>query len=212
MKIYKYHTINVNLLNSLRKKTNWYSKLLFLNDPYECFFIANSNADVYNSFNSTLCVCCFSKNMDEILMWSHYANNHKGVCLEFEEHDEDKCKRRLLEIDYVNEITKIEDAEIIDHKGNLRLNSKTNGKYLSNKFKNWSYEEELRTYSISDDIYNNGQEEPFFGELKAIYFGKNSSHVDIELVKHNTKHFDSLKYYKVELDIITMKMGNVKEI
>ena len=28
-------------------------------------------------------VCCFSEKKDDILMWSHYADGHKGFCLEF---------------------------------------------------------------------------------------------------------------------------------
>lgn len=33
---------------------------------------------------SQLGVCCFSKQDDILLMWSHYANKHKGVCLVFD--------------------------------------------------------------------------------------------------------------------------------
>lgn len=28
-------------------------------------------------------VCCFSETEDNILMWSHYADNHQGICLRF---------------------------------------------------------------------------------------------------------------------------------
>jgi hypothetical protein len=149
--------------------------------------------------------------MSEILMWSHYANNHKGVCLEFEEHKEEEIKGRLIEMQYENAVQIIDEVERYSS-GDLSINIDTNGKFLKNKFKNWGYEEELRCYLFSEEINSSGEERPFFGELKSIYFGKNSSHEDIELVKHNTKHFDSLKYYKVDLNIKTMKMENIKEI
>lgn len=29
------------------------------------------------------CLCCFSKVPNDILMWSHYANGHKGICICF---------------------------------------------------------------------------------------------------------------------------------
>jgi hypothetical protein len=29
-------------------------------------------------------VCCFTMNDDHLLMWPHYANKHRGICLEFE--------------------------------------------------------------------------------------------------------------------------------
>lgn len=35
-----------------------------------------------NTFNNF--ISCFSENIDSILMWSHYANNHKGFALQYE--------------------------------------------------------------------------------------------------------------------------------
>lgn len=32
----------------------------------------------------TMGVSCFSEKSDSILMWSHYANNHRGICVEYE--------------------------------------------------------------------------------------------------------------------------------
>ena len=34
--------------------------------------------------NETILVTCFSKDPKSILMWSHYGDKHKGVCLEYE--------------------------------------------------------------------------------------------------------------------------------
>lgn len=36
---------------------------------------------------SDLGVCCFSELNDAVLMWSHYANNHSGICLRFSVHN-----------------------------------------------------------------------------------------------------------------------------
>lgn len=35
-------------------------------------------------FISTIGICCFSKRDDNLLMWSHYSQSHKGVCLKFD--------------------------------------------------------------------------------------------------------------------------------
>lgn len=211
MKIYQYRSINIYLLQSLRKKTNWYSKLDYLNDPYECYFYDKTNSGIYDEFRSQLCVCCFSKNMNEILMWSHYADNHKGLCLEFEIDYNDDMRGKLFEIDYHNDITYLEEIKTTSS-GYLDLNSKTNGKFIMSKFKTWSYEEELRTYIISENKNANGEERPFLGKLTAIYFGKKSNGDDIELIKHNTTHFKELKYYKVDIDTEKMKIEKVTEI
>ena len=35
-------------------------------------------------FNEIMGVSCFSKSNTEILMWSHYADKHKGICVEYD--------------------------------------------------------------------------------------------------------------------------------
>ncbi len=211
MKIFKFHAINVNLLQSLIKKTHWYSKLSLLNDPFECFFIDETNQETYQNFVSKLCVCCFAKNMDDILMWSHYANNHSGICLEFEIIDEQIIKGQLIEIEYNNELLKLNNIERTKS-GHLLLNIDSNGKFLTTKFENWSYEKEIRTYAVSDDRNSKGREGAYLGNIIAIYFGKNTSNDDIALVKHNSNHIENLKYYQVDLNTKTMKMDSLKQI
>lgn len=39
------------------------------------------------SFRNTMGVYCFSEKKNNILMWSHYADYHKGICLEFDHSD-----------------------------------------------------------------------------------------------------------------------------
>lgn len=211
MKIFKYHTININLLQSLRKGTNWYSNVRLLNDPFDCFLIDNTNTDTYKNFTTKLCACCFSKNMNEILMWSHYANNHRGVCLEFEITNEETIKGQLININYDNDLTTIDNVERTSS-GHLSLNVTSNGKFLATKFKNWSYEEELRTYVICEETNFAGVERPFLGNLTSIYFGKNTMKDDIELIKHITSHITLLKYYTVELNTTKMKIEILREI
>lgn|GEM_PF-1692454 len=46
--------------------------------------------------SNQLLVSCFSKVDDSVLMWSHYADSNRGVCLEFENED-------FLDVSYSNE-------------------------------------------------------------------------------------------------------------
>ncbi len=41
-------------------------------------------ADLIQTINEKLGIYCATTNHDDILMWSHYADHHKGVCLEFQ--------------------------------------------------------------------------------------------------------------------------------
>ncbi len=36
-----------------------------------------------NAINDTIGILCFTEKNDNLLMWSHYANSHKGFVLEF---------------------------------------------------------------------------------------------------------------------------------
>ena len=46
-------------------------------------------------------VCCFSRIPDSILMWSHYSNYHKGICIGFDTSD-DPAFNRLINIQYLS--------------------------------------------------------------------------------------------------------------
>lgn len=40
--------------------------------------------DTKAGVRASLGVICFTSKVDNLLMWSHYANNHEGVCIEFD--------------------------------------------------------------------------------------------------------------------------------
>ncbi|MBQ6730788.1 MAG: DUF2971 domain-containing protein [Bacilli bacterium] len=45
--------------------------------------------DSFSKLRKRVVISCFGSSFDSILMWSHYANMHKGVCIEFEIEDKD---------------------------------------------------------------------------------------------------------------------------
>ena len=55
------------------------------------------NEDYYLSGDDKTLVGCFSSTNKSILMWSHYADNHRGVCIGY---DFNKYKHLLYPIDY----------------------------------------------------------------------------------------------------------------
>ena len=95
-------------------------------------------------------ISCFSKRYDSILMWSHYGDKHKGICIEFDRPDKDfldvkystkRCKfdledttRRVLGYMLSNEEVDVND------KGLIRCISKP----FIVKSLDWQYEEEVR--------------------------------------------------------------------
>lgn len=85
-------------------------------------------------------VTCFTKSKDNILMWSHYANNHSGICLEYEYNYLGFYPQK---IDYDEEYPQI---NILKEKPGDILNRM----YLT-KAKVWEYEEEYRFMRLSHD-------------------------------------------------------------
>ena len=112
---------------------------------------------------------CFSKTYDSILMWSHYADKHKGICIEFERPEKDfydvnyskkrtmfnleEITKRYLGYQLANEKVDLSDKKFTDH---ILKPFKT--KSLERK-----YEKEVRcilsaksegiTYNEEKDIY-----------------------------------------------------------
>ena len=106
-------------------------------------------------------ISCFSKRYDSILMWSHYGDKHKGICIEFDRLEKDfldvkyskkRCKfdledttRRVLGYMLSNEEVDVND------KGLIRCISKP----FIVKSLDWKYEEEVRCILSpnSEDVF-----------------------------------------------------------
>lgn len=99
-------------------------------------------------FHSKLGVSCFCLEKENILMWSHYADSHKGLCLKFDFTEDPRFitgyfsdKLKLFPIDkveYVTHIPKLKYLEDSDDSFNRKVLLKS---------KHWEYEKEYRIIS-----------------------------------------------------------------
>jgi hypothetical protein len=80
-------------------------------------------------------VYCVSERNDDILMWSHYADNHRGVCLEF--------NGGAAEMIDAQRVIYAEDRPAIDQFRDTTVQEKME-KALLTKSSHWSYEKEWR--------------------------------------------------------------------
>ena len=63
--------------------------------------LAESFPDDFRHSPRTSCaVCCFSELFGDLLMWSHYAGGHKGLCLEFSAASADSMFARAEAVTY----------------------------------------------------------------------------------------------------------------
>lgn len=101
-------------------------------------------SDYAEKFKNNHGVLSLCKKNDDILMWSHYGNCHKGFCIGFDTYKlkefikETKLTGALLPITYTNKYPIIiPKADESDVKYNIFIQ-------LTTKYKKWSYEKEYR--------------------------------------------------------------------
>ncbi len=100
-------------------------------------------------------ICSFSKSYNNILLWSHYADSHSGVCLIF---DKDilvpSIKENDNEIEY-NEVI----PQNIAPKVKIRITDNgypfvNNYNVLLSKFEDFKYEDEVRFVKFFNPMFN----------------------------------------------------------
>lgn len=168
-------------------------------------------------------ICSFSVNTkekkayDNVLMWSHYADGHRGICLEFEfdkskikmpdnkQFEFDKSKIKTLDNKQYVDIKKV---QYMDSVGTLHFKINTL-QIVSNKLcfivtntqdigitklKDWEYESEYRALVSADHCYGKCIKYDS-SQLKSIAFGMRTLNDDKEKIKR--LFGNSIKYYQV---------------
>ena len=177
MKLYRYRNVNINTYHELLHNEIWYSKYSELNDPFEGMYINNSNAGDFDFLVATLRVCCFSKRDNSLLLWAHYADAHRGICLEYEVEDT-VYATQFFDVTYSNSLPILEKIDRYPKghpvEGKLSMHIDKEGAIFRNKSDDWSYEEECRTLRISEHPGSKGESATFPGKLTGIRFGLRS--------------------------------------
>ena len=134
-------------------------------------------------------VCCFSKNNTNLLMWSHYADSHQGICLEFDSKYEPFSK--TFDVEYKSEIPNVNSDLLFEEEEN----AESIKKLLSFKSIDWKQEEEIR-------IFHHESNKSYFyptRSLKAIYFGLKTNPSDIEMICSIIKSKNpNVKFYRMK--------------
>ena len=151
------------------------------------------NQELHDTVDKTG-VSCFSEKMDSILMWSHYTEDHKGVCLQFNPSDKlfsEKCERMI----YVDEFPNIDSKRIINEPNNFLFFTKSN---------EWRYESEVRVIKDSNSLHSFSPK-----SLIAIYFGVNCDPDDVKKIKdiiNNHSQYENVSFHKMNLSTEGFKL------
>lgn len=161
-------------------------------------------------------ILCLSKRKDSILMWSHYAKNHRGVCVEF---DIDSNFGEVLEveygknyplydlIDYLKIVAHIESGGVAWNEEYDKLSNELVDVAFRKKFEDWKYEQEVR-YIKPPSQGGSGLHLYDKSSLKGIIIGANAdlnfSNKVKRLVKkyRNDIYIESLKMSESEFSLV----------
>lgn len=172
--LYKYFGFNENSLSCLINNEVWASKPSEFNDPFDSLvtvdFKDDRLQDLFEKWADKKAVCCFSRSYKNILMWSHYADCHKGFCIGINWPD-------LEESDVLSSINYSEsffesDLEVFLHSNIDGKINKQWEKILTQKHIDWKYEDEVRLILELKDHGEKGKLFPLKdGVIEEIYFG-----------------------------------------
>lgn len=153
----------------------------------------NVSSDI-NTFQDKLKnfgIVSLAESATDILMWSHYADNHKGICIELERSENNALgdHEKTDKVKYTQRYPSLSSNILLD---NEKFNSSLK-RVLYTKSKQWEYEKEWRTVKPQG-----GKTYSLPGDVKSITFGARSSQMDIEIVKKLIVGTD-IKLFQAEL-------------
>ncbi len=116
-----------------------------LNDPFELLAVNFREREVRtvvrdfkSTYDSHTGLLCFSADWTNPVLWSHYGQKHRGICLGFD------IERSLAEkVRYEDERLL---AELSDNEQPHEIDKKLQKLLLCTKYRHWHYEEERRVF------------------------------------------------------------------
>ena len=143
MRVYKFLDLEFGL-KSLREKRLKISTVQDLNDPFELLpyemtdrlkrkALRNSRSKI----GSHRGLLCFSATWSDPVIWAHYSDKHRGLCLGFDIPDQVAQK-----VTYVSDRLKVPETPKLDD----------SNAFLFTKFENWAYEKEIRCWTTLETL------------------------------------------------------------
>lgn len=195
-RVYKF-TRSTHAISSLKEKRLKLSTIDELNDPFDLCpldttdpAISKAAEALTSHFRETMAILCFSQNWDNLLLWSHYGDSHKGICLGFDISEGEPGNNYDTDVLYQPNLLQIRCPEDV----NLDLANRL----PRTKHESWSYEQEVRMFvGLSDPPDANRLNWLEFGPdlvLKEVIIGARCSPTDSKNVEESVKPYgDAVK-------------------
>jgi hypothetical protein len=183
----------------------FYSKAESFNDPFEFDGVRlrahkdDEKGEVGCKLLKRCGIISFSSQNENILMWSHYADSHRGVALRFRGEPDhfysEGNQGRVIRVTYGNKIIEKSNTVFSDHNGIFEK--------MSRKACCWKYEQEYRVFKVPSTFHSDDATgiHPFNSRLiDAIFLGLRVGEEEqdkiVELAKFASHKIDLYKSIK----------------
>jgi len=206
-----YHFLGADhALGDLKQGRLKIARLDDLNDPFELLAAELRDKAMRRLFTETRAeiartrgVLCFSRGWRNPLMWSHYADRHRGVCLGF-----DVPSGKFARIAY--DAKRLPDILPKLLAGPIASQEQTMLKLLTTKFRDWKYEDEVRVFTTLDTVDPvNGLYFADFGDelvLKTVVLGSRFAGQAAEFVNACRGKYNGAKVFTARLAFRTFNI------
>ena len=145
-----YHYLETRwALDDIRRRRLKLSTIEDMNDPYEGFSVCSDHEVTQAALEKTqwefvnkYIALCFSLSPNNMLMWSHYGEKHKGICLGFDVLDE-----LTRPVEYIHDVQTVANM-IVKRREDFSVEEGTKIVDLlcGAKYDGWCYEQEVRIH------------------------------------------------------------------
>lgn len=184
--LYNYTSININTIKSILNEQLWLSHTNSFNDPVDPSIKQfKKYKEDYDYLLDSIKIGCLTTKNDNTLMWSHYADKHRGICIEYDigkiyEKDNLIINKVNYNIPIITNKS-IADNEILEIDNINRLIE-----LFSIKSNEWKYEKEYRILYYDKERKKDGV--LIDCPIKSICFGTETSEDDKNLIYEIVKN------------------------
>lgn len=129
MRLYKYQNVSSNSLSALINEFCWASNPSDFNDPFDTKIINNDLLQNKSFLKEK--IYCLSKLNDNLIMWAHYADSHKGFCIEFTDYTDGELNELKSNGIFPNvensNLSIIRNAKKVEYKTSEEIDEYVNG-------------------------------------------------------------------------------------
>ena len=134
-------------------------------------------------------ICCFSARSTHVLMWSHYADHHKGFCVEYDSGPGTDLRELAHQVRYSNTLPSLS----LENFAPSRREDALDTMWLT-KAAYWKYEKEWRVMMPKGNRNYNAP-----SRVRSVTFGVRMSESDRVLVQQSLRHEEGIRFKQATL-------------